>query len=998
MVTMIALVAIVLGVVSMKLLPISLIPEVDVPYITVQVEAPGMSARELDESIITPLRHQLVQVSGLEDISTESKDGGSTITLAFSHGTDISYSFIEVNEKIDRSMSYLSGIERPKVQKFRASDIPAFYLDMTLSEGSSSTFTDMSRFAQDVVSRRIEQLDEVAMVDISGLVREEVFISPDSEKLKQVGMTLADFENVIRGSNIQLGILSIHDGEYSYNVRFLSNVGSEDDIRDIWFSHNGRLLQVGDVADVSVRPAKRTGLVRSNGQEALSLAVIKQSEARMADPKSGIGSLLEQFSADYPDVRFELTRDQTELLQFSINNLIRNIIMAIILACMVIFFFMKDFRSPALVSLTIPVALVISMNAFHLLGLSINIISLSGLLLGVGMMVDNSIILVDNITDRWHRYGDLKNAVVDGTREVAAPMLSSVLTTCAVFIPLVFTSGIAGSLFYDQAMAITVVLLVSYFVTVTVIPVYYWCLYKGMTRFRENPLLARLSVQEALFRWDNRVIGHMLNHPGRAWSILVLSLIGLAICFAFIPKERLPEMRYSESILKVDWNSHVSVEENERRTAMLESCVCSEALHTTSYVGSQQFLLSHSDDQSSSESSIYMKFADQQSLLAAQARLQELISKEYPDAIAGFKASGNIFDMVFADRENILIARLRPSNRPDIDPGLLDGTIRAIREALPDCGIDHAPMKTDVLFVADPERMALYGVTYSQLDAVLRNALNENNLFDIVQGARTLPVVTGNGHDDLNTVLSRTVVEVDGFDIPVSEVMRQTFIHDLKSIMSGPDGNYYPLDMDMPGSKVRETITSVSSIVRSMGNFDVTFAGSWFSSRKMVKELSILLIIAILLLYLILASQFESLSQPLIILSEVVIDIFVSLLSLWLLGISINIMSMIGLIVICGIVVNDSILKIDTINRMIRDGKELQDAIFLAGKRRLKAIVMTSLTTVLSVLPFLSRGSMGADLQYPMSVVIIVGMSVGTLVSLFVLPAMYYSIHRKQTR
>ena len=215
--------------------------------------------------------------------------------------------------------------------------------------------------------------------------------------------------------------------------------------------------------------------------------------------------MMSDFASDYPDISFTLTRDQTQLLEYSINNLVQNIVVGIVLACLVIFLFMRDFRSPALVSLTMPSALIVSMVFFHVLGISNNIVSLSGLLLGVGMMADNTIILVDNITSRWLRGAALRDAVVEGTKEVAGPMLSSVLTTCAVFIPLVFVSGIAGELFFDQAMAVTIVLLTSYVVTLTVIPVYYYCWYRGLPSFRPNPFLERT----VLYKWRRQSMsGH----------------------------------------------------------------------------------------------------------------------------------------------------------------------------------------------------------------------------------------------------------------------------------------------------------------------------------------------------------------------------------------------------------------------------------------------------------------------------------------------------------
>ena len=282
-VTMLMLVVVVLGIVSTRLLPVSLIPDVDIPYITVQAVSSQMSAREMDESVVKTLRQQLMQVNGVEEITTESRDGSGTIRLTFSHGSDMDYVFVEVNEKIDRCMSSLPDIDRPKVLKASATDIPAFYINMTPVEDTEEAFNQMSRFAQDVICKRLEQQEEVAMVDVSGYVDDQIMIIPDQKKLDQLGLTQAQFENIVNSSNIHLGSLTIHDGQYRYNVKFLSSVATCEDIANIWFRTGDRVMQMKDIASVEQQPAKKTGLVRSDGKRAVCMAVIKQSDARMAD-------------------------------------------------------------------------------------------------------------------------------------------------------------------------------------------------------------------------------------------------------------------------------------------------------------------------------------------------------------------------------------------------------------------------------------------------------------------------------------------------------------------------------------------------------------------------------------------------------------------------------------------------------------------------------------------------------------------------------------------
>jgi len=1013
-VTMVLLVFMVLGIIGITKLPVSLIPDVDIPQVTVQVTDRTKSARELDESVISPLRQSLLQVEYLKDIRSESKDGTSTITLTFDEGVDIDYIYIEINEKIDRAMSSLPRMERPKVFKASATDIPAFYVNLTLKDGSgpaaggtdpvlypvSDDFREMSDFACNVIAKRLEQLPEVAMVDVSGTVGSEILIIPDIEALRSLGLSMADFEQYISSANVTLSNLTIRDGEYHYNVKFESFASGRGDIESVWFSAGDRILQIKDVARVVEHPSARSGLDTSDGKDAVILAIIKQGESKMSDLRKAISAQIESFRADCPQMEFTLTRDQTELLDYSIHNLLVNIILAILLDCIVIFLFMKDLRTPILVALTIPVSLVISFFVFYAIGLTINIISLSGLILGVGMMVDNSIILTDNITARWQHGESLWDAVIRGTKEVTGPMLSSVLTTCAVFIPLVFLNGLAGSLFFDQAIAVTVVLLASFFVTVIVIPVYYWSLYRKFSSFQPNRFLSRIKINGAMRLYD-RIVSWFLV---RRWTVVfipTLCAVIIAICAIWMPREKLPPISYTDAILKIDWNEPVSLEENRARVAALEVAIRELSGQVTSMIGVQQFVLGHSGDQAMREASIYFKCADAGALEKADGILHETISSRWPAAVTKTLNSGNIFDMVFSEKEPPLLARLRPVGKEGLNADKLRQTLADIREALPDTYIDEIPLKTDVLYISDPEKMALYGVDFSSLVSVLENSLNGNVVFEIVNGYRTIPVVLGTDVREMEDILAKSFIKVsDGeggsTDIPVSAVMRQSWEQDVRTLISGKDGNYYPLPLYVDARDVQDTMNKVKEAIRKSDFFDVSFTGSYFSNLNLLREMSAILLVALALLFLILASQFESLVQPLIILSEVIIDIAASLGALWLLGVSINLMSLIGLVVICGIVINDSILKIDTMNRLVREGTSIEYAVHEAGHRRLKAIIITSLTTILAIAPFLSRGSMGDDLQYPMALVIIIGMTVGTLVSLFFVPALYSVIYHKK--
>lgn len=995
-VTMSIIAVVVLGLVAVSMLPVSLMPDVEIPQVTVQISAPGYSAREVDKTIVKSLSSQLMQTQHLKELRCESKDNGADIFMEFDHGTDIAFTFIEVNEKVDKAISSMpKDIERPKVIKANATDIPAFFINMTASEDYSEKFLELSRFASEVISKRLEQVPEIALVDISGLSLPEIIITPKNEKMRALGITERSLKSAIANSNLKLGNLSIKDGHYRWDIRFISEIRTREEIENIVLNIDGRIYKFKDLATVTEQAKEVRGLARSDGKRAVSLAIIKQSDAKMDNLKKAINKSLAEFEKEYPGIEFKVTRDQTELLTYSIGNLKNNLIIGAILACIVLFLFMKDFRSPWLVTITIPLSLIVALLFFFLVGISINIISLSGLILGIGMMVDNSIIVIDNITQLRERGYNLKEAVVKGVNEVFSAMLSSVLTTCSVFIPLVFLSGIAGALFYDQALGVSIGLLSSLLVAVLVIPVYYYQLYLKKGESKENKILGKLRLIDIVTLYE-KGLKWTFRHQRIAWTLFLLTIPGAYVIYNVIDKSKLPPVTHDDIMVSIDWNIPITTEESDRRTLEVLKAAGNDIVQSSSFVGNQQFLLSHTPDLGQSEALLYLKADKPSSLPDIENRVTDLLKERYPDAAYRLSQTDNIFNLVFSDKDYNLTARIMAKEGGAPDPDKLNNFLSKISDTLPSLYMEPVLWQEQIMFVTDPEMLSIYKITYSDVYDALKTATMENTVFAINEGSYSVPVTVGEASDPTTDLLMTTVINEDGTEIPLSVVMHETRVRDLKSITSGTLGDYYPLNLTIPDKDVKESMSTIKSIANVDKNFDVTFSGSYFSNREMIGELAIILTVALLLLFFILAAQFESLIQPLIILSEIVVDVFAAMLLLWACGSGINLMSMIGLVVMAGIIINDSILKVDTINRLRKDGYSLLRAIMTGGSRRLKPIIMTSLTTVLAIAPFLVRGDIGSDLQFPLSLALIGGMVMGTIVSIFFIPVFYYNIYNKR--
>jgi multidrug efflux pump subunit AcrB len=1022
-VIMVFIAILMLGIVSYKMLPVSLMPAIDIPEITVQVSYPNSSARELDNAVIKGLRSQLMQVANLDDIKSETRDGQSTIRLMFDYGTKIDYAFIEVNEKIDEAMNYLPrDMDRPRVIKASASDLPEFYINVSLKSDSlhnsvpgSDKFTELSEFCENVISRRIEQLPQVAMVDLSGTIKPEVFIKPDKVKMESLGLTYDHIKNAINESNITPGNLLVREGYYIYHIRFASYLKSPDDIGNIYIHTGSKVLQLKDIAEITIRPREQRGLFVTGKRQAVTMAIIQQSDAKVSELKTEIHNMVQRFREEYPQMEFEISRDQTSLLDFSISNLRQDLIMGCLMAFLLLFLFLSDFRAPVLIGVTIPVSLVISLLFFNVIGISINIISIAGLGLGLGMIIDCSIIVIENITYYRDKGLSLSEACIRGTNVVIRPMLSSTLTTSSVFIPLIFMSGLAGALFYDEAMSVSIGNAASFIVAITILPVLFALFYKKRTpsdtayHGRKRQILRKLKEKlSGLMRWKKPV--HIEKHyeKGIEWvfghkkAVLVMFtvlLVSGVLWFALVRKEKFPDFRQDEIIVNIDWNENIHIDENRQRIEGLVQSVSGMISQSNCLIGEQQFVLKQEKDLDYFEAEIYLKMNNADSVSIAKDSILRTVQRQYPQAQVTFRPPSTVFERMFSNNDPPLMAMVSITETANTNAdsilyfaALADSRVQT---RIP----NKLPVKMHIAISIDQEKLLLYNVGYNTVLQTINTAFNENKITTLRSYQQFLPVVLGDDAQSVNKALAeRKVTNNKGEEFPLMTFIDIRREFDLKYITAGQQGWYIPLQYQIKTGEMENYQEKIKELARTNQYKDVTFSGSILKNRKMFAELAIILIISVLLLYFILAAQFESLLLPFIVLLEIPADISGAIFLLWIFGYSLNIMSGIGIIIMCGVIINDSILKVDTINQLRRQGMDLIPAIKQGGIMRLGSIVMTALITIFAVLPFFFGNDMGSELQKPLSLALIGGMVFGTLVSLYFIPVAYWAIYRKEEK
>ena len=786
----------IIGLVTYSTLPISLLPNIAIPEITVQVASANTSARELENTIVKPLRGQLIQVSTLKDIHSESRDGAGIIRLSFEYGTNTDLAFIEVNEKIDAAMNYLpKEAERPKVIKASATDIPVFYLNLTLKNDSAygateqHSFLELCEFAESVIKRRIEQLEEVAMVDVTGILERQVQIVPDKDKLAMMGLSIGDIESALSSNNVEPGSMTVRDGYYEYNIKFSTLLRTAEDVENIYLRKGDRIVQLKDFCKVSVVPVKEKGVSLSNGKRAVSLAVIKQADENMDKMKQALVGTMTYFQLVYPEIDFSISRNQTELLDYTI-------------ICLVAVLFLGDVKSPLVIGLSMVVSIVISFVFFYLCNMSLNIISLAGLILALGMMIDSSIIVTENISQYRERGYSLRRACVTGTSEVVTPMLSSSLTTIAVFAPLIFMSGIAGAIFFDQAFSVTVGLMVSYLTGIMLLPVLYLLVYRTGVRTRKWKWLS--------FKFNNPIKDHTLDRfydAGVDWVFrhktfsVLFCVISIPLCvffFFFIDKERMPDIEENELIARIEWNENIHVDENKRRVDELFKELKDEVLEQTASIGRQDFILNRERELSSSEAELYFRTETSDAIAPLEQAVYRKLKERYPLSVISFSPPETVFEKLFVTGEPDVVAEFYTRNKAEAPKA------EAIRSMEQELGRKTGINPTGIAFEnqlnlsISKEKLLLYRVSYNELYRVLKTAFRENSVTMLHSYQQYLPINIAGDEKTVNEVLQETLVQTQPDNrgnvdfIPLRELINVAPAEDLKSITSGRNGEYVP--------------------------------------------------------------------------------------------------------------------------------------------------------------------------------------------------------------
>ncbi len=977
----------------LRTLPISLLPPIDVPQIVVKVNYPNASPEAIEQNVLSRIREGLITLNGLEEMDSKAGSEVGTIRLTFDYSTKMELAYIDVNEKIDRLTNSLpEDLSRPEVIRINTSDIPVARVQVVPKEGIDEI--EVSLLAENVLKKRIEQLPGVSLVDINGKKDRIITVKPKEEALSALGMTQENVISAIKSGNQDLPGISVKDGQFRYYLRLATRVDSPKDIESLPVAaSSGVIIPLGKLAEVSYETQETLGYHLFGTNEGLVITVHKQTSAKMNELIPELKKSLEYFKEDYPQVEFELTQDQSNLLNAAISNLETSLLFGGVFAFAVLFLFMKDYRLPLIIGVSLPSSLLISFLVFYFFDLSINIISLSGLALGIGMLIDNAIIVLDNITRKRESGLPLFDACVEGVNEVMGALISSVLTTLAVFVPLVFLSGISGALFFDQAVAVTAILSVSLAVAFILLPMLYFIMFSRSKKPYDEGEGLFFSKVLALYDFVyHKVIS---NRKLAMLGFMLLIPLGLGISL-ILDTTGLPEIEKLDATLDVDWSEPISATENKNRVLALLKTLDGNYTQAEADVGVKQFLLFDGEN-SIQQSLLYFLFPSVEEKQAAINQLEDYLKENYPEASFTLGDAPNAFDQLFNSSMPYYEVRWKdleakePVPEERMDPWLSQFPTREWERG------PGLQKEASVVFTLRADKMATYQIPVDAVQMQISKLFGSYTITDIRRFGVITPIRLKETNARFESLLRNTrLFASDTTSYILGEFIDYQYEDHYKYVTADKGGIYQSLFVtaDNPDEGLRDYLRWGQD-----KNLGVTAVGQYFKDRENVRQLIGILLISVLLLYFILAAQFESFIQPLIVVFTLPLGIGGAFLVLLLCGATLNVMSAIGLVVMLGIMVNDAILKIDTINRLrssyvesdsISAAEALEMALHRAGQIRLKPILMTSITTILALIPIVFSSGLGADLQRPLVFAVIGGLTIGTVTSLYFVPLAYW--------
>ena len=1015
-VAMITIAAVTFGVLALGRLPVELLPDITYPTLTVQTELPDASPQEVEQLVTDPIEDVVGVTQGLRRYVSNSRAGVSEVVLEFSWDTDMQRASLDVREKLDL-VNLPDDARAPLVYRFDPSLDPM----MRLALSGNRSVPDLRKLAELRVKRRLETVTGVAAARVIGGAEDEVLVDLDPQRLDVLSLTVQEVARKLGQENVNRSGGEIRDRQTAYRLRTVHEFESIEDIEDVIIRHGETgTLRVRDIGSVAIVPRDDEILVRVNGRPAVQLDLYKEGDANSVSVAHRVRERLAQLEDDrsLTGCQLEVLTDQARFIEDSISSVESTALLGALLAALVLYLFLRDLLSTLTIALSIPVSVAVTFLLMELTDVSLNVLSLGGLALGIGMLVDNSVVVLESIQRLREKGLDIRDAVTEGTGQVMGGIIASTLTTIAVFLPLVFVQGIGGEIFRDQALTVTYSLLASLFVAVTVIPT----VIANGTGSSPGKLVRLIHAIDRVLGPLSMAFSYLLNTAQRYYArildqVLAVSwvapVLAVMLCILVLPQaddlgsELVPDLFQGQFHFDVELTEGTPLEETDRKIASLELAIDrlkvagQPIAMVTSTVGDAPVLGEvQSGDRREHVARISLTLTSE-ATRQQEAEVIERIEQEFakvPDcpvtlgrpSLFTFRdpIEVEVFD---EDLETLRNSALAIEERLELVPNLLDVHAQVA---------DQVP---EVHVRLDPVRLSAYGLTLGQVaDGLRAKGIGEiatqyryaEKPIDVrvrMRGAlekgiedAELDSVAVSGPDALAPLRVASLGRLEEALGPV-EIRR---VGGERSVLvtARTDG----VDLGTATMNAEQALQGRYLPPTTAARM----SGQNLEMKESLQSLAEALALAIFVVYLVLASTFESLKLPFIVILTVPLGICGAIFAMFFTGIPLGVLSMIGVIVLCGIVVNNGIIFVARIQQLQETGSDPTSAAREAGVERLRPILITSATTILGLLPLALGFGPGAELRKPLAITVVWGLAAATMMTLVVIPSGYRLLQR----
>ncbi|MBQ6959018.1 MAG: efflux RND transporter permease subunit [Bacteroidales bacterium] len=1017
---------IVIGVFSLSRLPIDQFPEMDPPFITVMTTYAGASASEIETNVTKLIENSLTSVDGLKELTSSSRDNMSVVSVELEWGTDRDEASNDIRSFIDMVKSNLpDGCSSPVMFKLNSSLMPIIQYSVMAKE----SYPGLEKILNDEVVPQLNRIEGIGSVSVSGAPDRYVYIDIDQAKLDAYNLTLEQVANAVSVNNLNLSSGTVKMDRQQYQMQVRGEYQQSADIADIVVSTTmlGQKVFIRDLASVRDTIKDLSLDEKVDSKEAVRLMVAKKSGSNTVQVCKDVRKELARIEKTLPsDVQIKMIYDSSEEIENAISSLEESILYALLFVVLVVFFFLGKWRATLIIGITIPIALIVAFVYLMLTDSSLNIISLSALTVAIGMVVDDSIVVLENITKHIDRGSSPHEAAIYATNEVWTSVIATTLVIAAVFIPLTMLTGLAGILFKELGWIVTIVVSTSTLAAISLIPMLCSKMLKAReVRIDENGQLIEGKEKRT---WYDRIVVAFLDKVDKAYANLLRwclthKLITILIAIAFFVVSMLPMFsgKIGTEFMPTSDNGRLSatielqrgtrIEETVKTARVLEDRIrelVPEVQRISTSAGSNDESSVGALFSSTTNYKIQMTVVCNKKYERTRSieQIAEVIRAElgnYPEIIeyqvnasGGMGGGGRstvdveIYGYDF-DETNILAEEIRQAIVSNV-PGARN--VRVSRDK------DRPELKITL----DKEKAALHGLNTATVSQYIRNRVTGFTAGFLKEDGDEYNIVVRLKEEDRNSITDiqdLTIPTATGARIKLSEIASIEEYWAPQTIDRKSRQRYVRV-ISMPyetslGELAAAIQAQVDQIPHPSG-ISVVLAGDFEDQQKTFKDIFSLLLLIILLVYIVMASQFESLGKPAVILLSIPFGLSGVILALWLTGTSLDMIGALGVVMLVGIVVKNGIVLVDYINLMRDRGHSLNEAIALSGASRLRPVLMTAFTTLLGMLPMALSGGEGSEMWHPLGIVVIGGLLVSTFVTLIIVPVVYGLISRHGER